>query len=338
MKEYRVKSEEELRALFEREGYIKDGDGDYRAKDRSTPHFTKSMWKLCDKTFESSEKATPDYIGISGWSWHESWLDEVKPEPKYDFSKIDTDDLKSAVEDWDGDYSCGGIVCHGCPFSGSICGDSETVEHELFKEELARREELEIEEKVMTVKEYAEKYKGKRATDGKLTGIIAGYYEGSGTNILLLETDNDNTTTATGFNPLVTIMLPWEGEKNMKWINMKELKILEDLNEMPEIKAGMVVELKFSYIPTDKFLMVDSTWGTSITDDSYASPVGVKGGTPIIAVYKVTKPCEPSSLKNNLELIWSKTPEKTEEELKIEELEKTVETALTQIKELKETK
>jgi len=72
---------------------------------------------------------------------------------EYDFSKIDTDDLRlnQRVYD-DGQRSaCNSIQCTCCPFDNTaICMDNPKI-HELFKAELERRESMKQEYKEITL-------------------------------------------------------------------------------------------------------------------------------------------------------------------------------------------
>ena len=67
-----------------------------------------------------------------------------------DFSGISTEKLENAIQRYDG-YACSGISCHedSCPFridysDGGCKNVGKEREHRLFKEELKRREEKEM--------------------------------------------------------------------------------------------------------------------------------------------------------------------------------------------------
>jgi len=72
---------------------------------------------------------------------------------EYDFSKIDTDELRKSIDLYSGmeDIACDFIDCDICPFKKTkLCGDESKV-HELFLEELERRESMEQEYKEITL-------------------------------------------------------------------------------------------------------------------------------------------------------------------------------------------
>ena len=69
---------------------------------------------------------------------------------EYNFSGISTEKLENAIQTFNG-YACAGISCNedSCPFNinhsdGGCKGNGKEREHKLFKEELKRREEKEM--------------------------------------------------------------------------------------------------------------------------------------------------------------------------------------------------
>jgi len=102
-------------------------------------------------------------------------------------------------------------------------------------------------------------------------------------------------------------------------------------NEIPELKAGMIVEYtskEFGVLGL--YLYINNDWGLELSGN------GKQSFCYDISVTKIFNIGGQNSysfnnIKNNLNLIWSRNPNQS----KIEELEKTVREALKQIEELK---
>lgn len=114
--------------------------------------------------------------------------------------------------------------------------------------------------------------------------------------------------------------------------DVEELK-LKNPNEMPAIEAGMVIETEWVALPTSLALIGATNVAYDLNGEEYIHDY--RKVTKITKVFKVTGDCSFNTIKDNLELIWELEPPKTEAELKIEELEQTVKTALDRIEEIK---
>lgn len=100
----------------------------------------------------------------------------------------------------------------------------------------------------------------------------------------------------------------------------------KSMNEMPELKAGMIVEYKGS---GNKYLYINDNWLMGLRLDiwtSFSSEHVNKIYSRGQALGTYINTCD------DLKLIWSR---KSEKDIKIENLEKTVKDALAQIEELK---
>ena len=107
----------------------------------------------------------------------------------------------------------------------------------------------------------------------------------------------------------------------------------EDMNEMPKLKSGMIVNyVHKEFGDYGLYLYMNDTWGMSLDGESRQ---GNTKGIEITEIHELKGDGASSFnfIQGNLKLIWKK---KSEKQTKIEALEKTVENALEQIKELKE--
>jgi hypothetical protein len=112
---------------------------------------------------------------------------------------------------------------------------------------------------------------------------------------------------------------------------------LVDTNEMPELEAGMIVDYAGEYM-----LCLPMASNKAKIGFYTSTLYGAEQDTSKINAIYIAQSCihykaifEDTNIKKHLELVWSKTIPKTDEEIKIEELEKTVESALAQIKDIK---
>lgn len=92
-------------------------------------------------------------------------------------------------------------------------------------------------------------------------------------------------------------------------------------NKMPELKAGMVVEVDHGIAGKNKYLVITKDWGISIEEKGYTS-FSNNEDNPITDIYSVTDICSLKHISKYLKLIWSKN---SPNQQKIEEIKKTIE-------------
>jgi hypothetical protein len=89
------------------------------------------------------DKSFNDGVYDKVWIYHNTILEILDEDPKYDFSKISTVDLASSVDYYEkdpkGNSVCYGISCSDCP-NGEFCNLSRDVRYRLFLAELEKRQ------------------------------------------------------------------------------------------------------------------------------------------------------------------------------------------------------
>jgi hypothetical protein len=88
----------------------------------------------------------------------------------------------------------------------------------------------------------------------------------------------------------------------------------KDMNEMPTLDSGMIVELKNG----SKYLHINNEWGLSLCGSSYFKDVAEHD---IISIYEASGFKGFTSLGGGLKLIWSR---KSDNDIKIEELQESL--------------
>jgi len=109
----------------------------------------------------------------------------------------------------------------------------------------------------------------------------------------------------------------------------------KDMNEMPELKAGMVVELDTLNTGVRHCVLIPCNGQLELITPSF-NRFGILNLGEILKIYtnplSHLAPLDDNEVEKRLDLIWSR---KSENDIKIEELKKTVKEALKQIEELK---
>lgn len=107
--------------------------------------------------------------------------------------------------------------------------------------------------------------------------------------------------------------------------------------EHPKLEPGMLLSVSFKGSETsNKYLYINDNWLMNLNGTGW---IKLDASDTIWEVFKFRKGdsgCPFNSVERLSDSIWRIQPPKTENELKIEKLEKTVEDTLAQIKELKE--
>lgn len=248
---------------------------------------------------------------------------------KYDLSGIPLEDLREAVAHQP-EYCCFGINCSYC-----IDEDCDRVSRDeamrLLREELESREKPKEEKKGMT-RDELKKYDGKEVIVNTVTRRCPvdqkGLVKIDDTGLLLC---TNNSALSGGHDPKAV----GTGYKYCWYFSASNVASIKLSNDMPTLEAGMIVTVDYTTLGRNTYLMIGKSWGVNIDSKYHTTNIGDDPNGPVVEVSKVTKPCLFGAIKDNLELIWAKAPEKTADELKIEELEKTIETAMEQVKELR---
>ncbi len=199
----------------------------------------------------------------------------------------------------------------------------------------------------LSVREFGEKYKGMLVTDGTTEGIIVGYDTNCFENLsILVKYSADGGTDAKGYRQGVEIMLPWEGCVGARWVDKRRLKLVKPKTKLiPTLKPGMLVTkdgvewfICMPVVPNS----AKGEHGGVLVCNKLGQDIGIPSLADIIEVRNITSFCHYGVFfrnkvsSTNTVSLWKKETPKTESELKMEELAKTIADAQLQLKELQE--
>lgn len=109
------------------------------------------------------------------------------------------------------------------------------------------------------------------------------------------------------------------------------------MNKMPELKAGMIIELKPQRLRgvSAYFVYIDNNLAFNIDSTTYISNITTNPDYPIIAIYNASYHDSLKDQDKDLKsrLIWER---KSDTQRKIESIEATIESAMEELNKLKQ--